>query len=149
MSPAALLLCIALHAGTAVLSCDTFERMTLNTGEKYIINLAKSTEANGHFVVICVKNDCFTYFDPYRLSCYNPFILSAFQQKPEFQVKYLNKDIQGSKISFFCGFFCICYLICDEIGLSDMQFISLFDESRTINNEGVCIHIIKLYLSSM
>ena len=133
----------------SVLPCDIFFKKELKCGQKYIVNLAKAREPIGHFVAICVEKDHFVYFDSYGLSCYNSFINAAFLKRPNFKIKYFEKDVQGlGEISFFCGFYCLCYLICKEMKLSNEQFASLFTDSFR-DNEKTCIDIIKGYLTKM
>lgn len=129
----------------SVLPCDLFSKTALNIGEKFIVNLSPSQEKNGHFVAICVTENSFTYFDPYGIPCYNPYILSAFHQRPNFKIDCSKKAIQAS-FSYFCGFFCICFLICDDMKLTQDQFNSLFYEA-SCKNENICIDIIKSHLS--
>ena len=133
----------------AVLPSDIFSKKKLSCGDKYIVNLAPSYESMGHFVVVCVEKDHFDFMDPYGLPVYNQFINKAFLKKPKFEVKHFKQDIQGlGKISYFCGFYCLCYLICKEKKITKKQFGSLFSRSFK-DNEKICMSVIKKYLLEM
>ena len=131
----------------SVVSSDVFSKQKLEVGDKYIVNLAKSDEKNGHFVAIIVEKNCFLYFDSYALPCYNSFVLSAFARKPTYEIKYSKKSIQGV-FSYFCGYFCICWLICNDLNLTWRQFEDLFSQEKHYHNEDVCLNIIKSYIKS-
>ena len=123
----------------SVLPSDIFSKMKLSCGDKYIVNLAPSV---GHFVVVCVEKDHFDFMDPYGLP-------EAFLKKPKFEIKYFKKDIQGlGKISYFCGFYCLCYLLCKEKKMTKQQFSSLFSKSFR-DNEKIGMNVIKEYLSEV
>ena len=98
----------------AVLPCDKFGKLILKIGDRFIINLATSDEKHGHFVAVSVKDGMFHYFDSYGLSCQNMYVLKAFKQKPHFKIHQSTKVIQGP-LSFFCGYFCILFLIFDQM----------------------------------
>ena len=118
----------------AVLPCDLFRNISLNVGDRFIVNLAKSDMLNnGHYIAICVNADHYSYFDSYGMPCYNEDVLTALHQIPNFPIRYSSKSIQGP-FSYFCGFFSICYLICNEMNLSRVQFDSLFHDRDAYKN---------------
>ena len=97
----------------------------------YIINLDSSQSPGSHWVSIYIKRNCVLYFDSYgrRPSEELNITLKSANKK----VIYSNKRIQSFN-SIFCGYFCVAFIISQEIGLSLNKFLNLFSYTNQIEN---------------
>lgn len=129
-----------------VLSCDNFylkvKDINLSPSDRYIINLSSSNHKGSHWIAILVNaNNKVEYFDPYGLDCFDSYIRKAFEEQ-EITIETFKKTIQNPS-SEFCGLYCVAYLLCRELNISKSTFASFFHENNIIQNDMICVEVIK------
>ena len=134
-----------------VLSCDIFLKMVKTNGIKLlpghslILNLSSSNHPGSHWVAIFLNgNGILEFFDPYGMACYDINILEAFEIQKHTVVSF-KKKLQHQD-SIFCGFYCIAWLLCREINISNDKFASFFYCQKLKKNDDICIEIIKKFI---
>lgn len=115
------------HKFLCVSSYDKFPSK-LNGSEptSFIINLSNSNEQGSHFVCIYLTKYSIEYMDSYGLAPFLPRIQS-FIKKHQMKRKYIynNKCIQSMN-SYFCGFYCIGFLLSKDLKMSMKEFQKMF-----------------------
>ena len=122
-----------------VVACD--ELKVLNYGDKYICNLDRSYEEGSHYIAISIKEENSIYFDSYGLPCLNEYIKKSLVGNQITEIYYSAKQIQNS-LSFYCGYFCLAFLIYDKKNIKLENFLSMFQENDVKANEKVAAEII-------
>lgn len=105
-----------------------------------IINLSSSHEPGSHFVCIYITKKTVEYMDSYGLPPFRSRIQN-FIKKLSKKRKYIfnNKCIQPMD-SFFCGFYCIGFLISKDKKKTMNQFQKMFNN---VDNDQTIINFIK------
>ena len=124
-----------------VIPCDYLPKYSLEPNMQFIINLSDSNTPGSHFVAISCHDNYITYFDSFGLECTNSWILSHLKNHSIIQS---NTQIQ-SLSSMFCGFFCLSFLIEDEKGKSIEEYLNLYQDDLT-KNDDLCVSIIKKHI---
>ena len=114
---------------------------------RHIINLSSSNNNGSHWICVMFKGKQALYFDSFGDKCYDKNILKVFEELG-MNFDYSNIKIQHNR-STHCGYFCVARLLCDEVGISSQQFISLFDQQYLDKNDEICISIIKAFVDNM
>ena len=134
-----------------VFSCDIFLHMTkngeinLSPGKGIILNLSSSNHPGSHWVAIFLNADGIAeFFDSFGLDCFDIKILQAFEDQ-KLRVINFEKRLQHQD-SQFCGYYCIAWLLCREVNISSNMFASFFYDKKLMNNDYVCIEIIKNFI---
>ena len=122
-----------------VVACD--ELKVSNYGDKYICNLDRSYEEGSHYIAISIKEENSIYFDSYGLPCLNEYIKKSLVGNQITEIYYSAKQIQNS-LSFYCGYFCLAFLIYDKKNIKLENFLSMFQENDVKANEKVAAEII-------
>ena len=124
-----------------VFACDF---LNLQNNGTYISNLSMSTKPGTHFVSISVKDDHIVYFDPFGVKCNDIYIEIAFAKtnKPIF---YVNQCIQHM-LSEHCGYHCLAFLIADFLGMSTIEFLSLYEKYDLFDNDEITVNIIRGFI---
>lgn len=130
-----------LYKKMKVLPCDLLKNENFLKISKFIINLSPSNDAGSHYVALSIKKKTCIYFDPYGFPCVNKDILDVLEKNNK-KIRYVSKVVQTS-ISYFCGYFCLSFLIFQENEVSIKTFASLFSSSDVKKNEKKCVEIIK------
>lgn len=134
-----------------VLSCDIFLRLVksgrlkLFPGQGLILNLSSSNHPGSHWVCTFLnENGTLEFFDSFGMDCYDRNILQTFKLLKHTVVNF-KKKLQHQD-SIFCGFFCIAWLLCREVNISNDRFHSFFYEKNLKKNDDICIEIIKKFI---
>ena len=134
-----------------VLSCDVFLNMTkngkinLSPGQGIILNLSSSNHPGSHWVAVFVNtNGVGEFFDSFGLQCFDSKILEAFQLH-NLRIINFEKTLQHPD-SHFCGFYCVAYLLCREVGISRDMFTTFFHHKDLLKNDHTCIEIIQNFV---
>jgi hypothetical protein len=105
-----------------------------------IFNLSPHYETGSHFVAILKKNNKLIYFDSFGEKCNNENIIK-FLKNITSKLYFNLKPIQ-SKNSYFCGLFCLAFLIiCQKKNKSLKHFQNLFPNSIN-KNDKIVLNII-------
>ena len=136
---------------SGVMSCDVFLEMIkngkikLSPGQEIILNLSSSNHPGSHWVAIFViNNGDVEFFDSFGLSCFDDKILEALHLQ-NLNIINFEKTLQHQD-SNFCGFYCVAYLLCREVGISRDTFTSFFQDKQLLKNDDTCIEIIKNFV---
>ena len=126
-------------------SCNTIPYFS-DQNFSVIVNLSKDIEKGSHFISLYFLRTKIIYFDSYGVKSHNLYInkyLSQYNKK----IIYSKKTIQHIT-SYFCGFFCILFILFTENNVSLEVFLSLFNTENLISNDKVCIETIKYYIKN-
>ena len=133
------------------LSCDIFLNMIKNgkikpsPGQGFILNLSSSNHPGSHWVALYINsNGIGEFFDSFGLSCFDSKILEAFQLQ-NLRVINFEKTLQHPD-SYFCGFYCVAYLLCREVGISRDTFAAFFHHKQLLKNDYTCVEIIQNFV---
>ena len=126
------------HNFLSVYPYDLFPLSILNQQHpcSFIVNLSKSTEPGTHFVCIYVdNNNKLEYFDSYGLAPFLPRLINFITRNYDKRSLYNPYTIQNLS-SYFCGYYCVAFLISKDLGWSIEDFYSVFNNPIT-NDEKV------------
>ena len=73
-----------------------------------IVNLDTSQQAGSHWVALLVKNKTVYYYDPLGHKNNNEYITSYMNK---FTIRLYNKQQIQSKLSDYCGLYCLAFII--------------------------------------
>lgn len=114
-----------------------------------IINLDPSYKSGSHFVSIFKSKEIFTYFDSFGSEPPKEIIDFIIH----FNLPYIsNKQKIQSDNSQFCGFFCLGFILAQELGITVQEFTNLFyTKDKKLGdllrlNDNLIIHFIKSYI---
>ena len=117
----------------------------LSPRQGIILNLSSSNHPGSHWVAVYVNvNGVGEFFDSFGIGCFDSNILEAFQTQ-NLKVVNFEKTLQDQN-SYFCGFYCVAYLLCREVGISRDTFTSFFQDKQLLKNDDTCIEIIKNFV---
>ena len=116
-----------------VFPCDFLNDIKLKVNDTLIVNLSESSKKGSHFVALSIKNDNVIYFDSFGLKCENPYILDVCKLNNK-DIVYTDLQTQDIK-SYFCGYFCLSFLICDQNGTSLEDFHRKLDSKDLQKND--------------
>lgn len=117
-----------------------------------IINLDPHFKKGSHFVAIFKNKDLITYFDSFGEGPNKT--ITDYLQKFKLPVKINRKKIQ-SDFSDYCGYYCLGFIITQEIGIHIEKFIKFFFtvENHNCENNGILLlndslitHLIKTFI---
>ena len=121
-----------------VFSCDTIPLFGKNSRFSVIVNLSPESQPGSHFIAIFVNKTRAYYFDSLGLPCINRDISN-----------YLNQYSVISNInqfqcldSFFCGYYCMLFVILMERGMCFTKFRKLFSKDCK-NNDTIVVELLK------
>ena len=119
---------------------------TKNKGRFYInFKSFKKDEVGTHFVLIALKNNTVYYFDPLGLPCINSHISNFMKNLAK---KIVSNLLQFQCLnSFFCGYYCILFVLLHDLGISFKKFQSLFSKDCK-QNDIIVIELIKYVISN-
>ena len=129
-----------------VIPSDFLVPLTLKANEQYIINLSDSNSKGTHFVALSIKDDHIIYFDSFGMDCTNHYIISKLIESRKNLV--ISKTPIQAINSYFCGYFCLAFLICDQYNHTLKNFLSLF-QKNVDQNDYICVHIIKNHIEKI
>ena len=131
-----------------VFSCDQFYQkvkdgqIILIPGDTFIINLSSRNHVGSHWVAVHIRTNLRAdYFDAYGLDCFDDFINRTFEEQ-NITINTFKKRIQHPS-SHFCGFYCVAYILCKNLGISNSTFASFFHENELLKNDSICVEIIR------
>ena len=134
---------ICLTSPPEILACDSFySKSYLPENSSYIVNLQKSNLPGSHWISILVKKNSILYFDSIGLPVINKYILRRLKscKRP---IYYSALSIQGI-FSMFCAYYTLAFLIkCQEEERSFQDFLSIFKDGKSLENEQICLNVIK------
>ena len=114
-----------------------------------VINTDLSFHKGSHFVGIIKKHDKIYYFD--SLAQEIPNFIQDFLLKFNLPIIKSQTKIQAD-ISEFCSFYCLGFILSDEIGINLQRFTSLFfrgNEENLLLNDQLIIFLIKSAIRQM
>ena len=134
---------LTLTSPPEILACDSFySKSYLPENSSYIVNLQKSNLPGSHWISILVKKNSILYFDSIGLPVINKYILRRLKscKRP---IYYSSLSIQGI-FSMFCAYYTLAFLIkCQEEERSFQDFLSIFKDGKSLENEQICLNVIK------
>ena len=93
-----------------------------------------------------MQNDVITYFDSFGIDCFDTNILKVLTRSNKRRI-HSNVILQSYE-SFFCGYFCLAYLISVEKNETLQEFCSYFEKTNLSNNDWIVVDLIKKYIVS-
>lgn len=127
-----LMLNLPIHSYEGSFPCDQTPILSsLKQPSSLIINLDTSSLPGSHWVSIYHTKNLTLYFDSYGRNPNEE--LNKILKSGNKRVIYFNKRIQSFN-SIFCGYFCVAFIISQEIGLSLNTFLNLFSHTEQIEN---------------
>lgn len=111
-----------------------------NNKSSLIINFDKRSEPGSHYVAFFKYNKMKSYyFDPLKLDFVPKEVGEyLFQYQSVFD---LSNSIQSFK-STFCGFYCMLFIICLNVGVKYWENIQVKFIPRNLNNDKTCIDLL-------
>ena len=134
---------ICLSNPPEILSCDNFHSKSyLPENSSYIINIQRSGLPGSHWISVLVKKNCILYFDSIGLPVINEYIKKRLELC-NCDIYYSRLSIQGI-FSMFCAYYTLAFLIkCHEEKRSYEDFLGNFKHGKSLENEKICLNIIK------
>ena len=122
-----------------VFSCDNIPK-TLSSIESFAIvcNLSKEDEKGSHFVCIIAFPKYILYIDSFGVPCVEETI-KQFLSSLGRPVFYNARVLQSSK-SFFCGYFCILFVLYHENQKTNFKLC--FNSDNLLTNDAACVRYI-------
>ena len=121
-----------------VFSCDTIPVFGKNSRFSVIVNLSRENQPGSHFISIYVNKTKAYYFDSLGLPCINRDISKYLKQ---YSVTSNVNQFQCLD-SFFCGYYCMLFVILIERGMSFTKFKKLFSADCK-NNDTIVVELLK------
>lgn len=111
-----------------------------------IFNLSKHDEEGTHYIAIFANEKMLMYFDPFGDSCTNKNIKKFIaKHKKNRKFKEVKRKIQSSD-SNFCGFFCLAFILSQELKIPVSKFYTMFHNDLDLNDDVTTEFIIsKIY----
>ena len=107
-----------------------------------IFNLSNHNEEGSHFVAIFADTKYLLYFDSFGEKCSNKLILKFLKKEKKDRVFKSNKRVIQSCDSAFCGFFCIGFILSQQMKLPLTKFVKLFSNTNLKQNDDIVIKFI-------
>lgn len=149
---------IELHEIKGVCPIDFVHGYKLRKGQSLILNLDTSDEPGSHYVTLfCKGNNKFSYFDPLGIPPMDLNLQEFFENiqkrvkksKNQVIVEDMETCVQ-SPLSFFCGLFCIAFVIAQKQNLSNDYFFNMFftPPKKLAPNDSLVIEFISSYVQN-
>ena len=117
--------------------------------KSYIVNIrSQIKEMPGHFIVLTCAKKRWQYFDPLSLPLSWLPPLQKFLRHRKFMSEEPRMPIQHI-MSSRCGFFCIGFVWCMNLGLSKMDFARLFYTVNLERNDDQIVFVMNFILRQM
>ena len=112
-----------------------------------VFNLSKHNEEGSHFVAIYKNKHQLIYFDSFGEPPQKKLI-KQFLKKHEKNRKFLYNKIKiQDDTSYFCGIFCLSFLVSQENNMSLKNFLNNFDKINLTQNDKKCIYLLKFLIN--
>ena len=130
-----------------IIACDNlYSKSYLPENSTYVVNIQKSNLPGSHWISILVKKNSILYFDSMGLPVINEYILKRLKLC-NLPIYYSAASIQGI-FSMFCAYYALIFLIkCHEEKMSFEDFLNIFKDGKSLENEQICLNLIKKRLT--
>lgn len=120
-----------------VFPCDFYPlKFHMVNNASVIFNLSTSQEKGSHFIALYKNKNNVIYFDSFGEKCKNKHIKNFLKSS---NYKILSNKIPIQHIeSYFCGFFCLAFLIfCQKRRGNLKTFLKMFHKNDLIKNDKI------------
>lgn len=120
-----------------VFPCDFYPlKFHMLNKTSVIFNLSTSNEKGSHFIAIYKNKNKIIYFDSFGKKSSNKHI-NLFLKSSQCKITYNSTCIQDIE-SYFCGIFCLAFLICCQKRNSTLNsFLKMFNKNNLIMNDAI------------
>lgn len=110
-----------------------------------IFNLSKHNEEGSHYIAIFANKTKILYFDSFGNKCDNKDILK-FIAKNKKNRKYRESKLEIQNCdSNFCGYFCLGFILSQELNTPFEKFLKMFRKNLKLNDEIIIDYIISAF----
>lgn len=110
-----------------------------------IFNTGNYNSDGEHFVAIYITRNTIYYFDSFGMKASNKNILK-FINKYQRKNFYFNSTQIQSKLSNFCGFYCLAFLIANYQKIPMIKFLKIFSPKKLLTNDKTVISFIMKFI---
>lgn len=112
-----------------------------------IFNLSKHNEEGTHYIAIFANAKTLMYFDPFGKKCKNKHIKRFIaNNKQTRKIKEVKRTIQSLN-SNFCGFFCLAFILSQELKIPLSKFFKMFhNDDLNLNDDVITEFIISKFI---
>ncbi len=113
-----------------------------------IFNLSKHDEDGSHYIALFANEQEMYFFDSMGDRCVTKDILNFIKkEKGNRRFKENLKQVQHCD-STFCGYFCLGFILSQQLGISSKHFLNFFENKDLILNDKIIVHFIQFVLKN-
>ena len=110
------------------------------------VNSKSKDDSNEHFIAIVFNNEKIMYFDSFGRKCSNKNILKFIKIRKGNRTLFENTEQVQSCSSYFCGYYCISFLIACKLKIKLNTFLEMFDKNNLIKNDKIVVNYIQNFI---